>query len=141
MNDAKNWTALVSLNCTSPIFSGAVFRDDDPEFDGRDNVGAIKVRIPVRYWKLLVCVEDGALAAHGFVLKQDLRNVAFSAAEFQVPKLLAQQMVPLAALQGRLAPLILPQVVLAADRYQTEGARAIRSQSGASEAMDWSIWD
>ena len=123
------------------IFSGAVFRDDDPEFEGRDNVGAIKVRIPVRYWKLLVCVEDGALAAHGFVLKQDLSAVAFSGAEFQVPKLLAEQMVPLAALQARLAPLILPAAVLAADRYASEAARTIRRQSGAAEAMDWSIWD
>lgn len=123
------------------IFSGAVFRDDDPEFDGRDNVGAIKVRIPVRYWKLLVCVENGALAAHGFVLKQDLSAVAFSGAEFQVPKLLAEQMVPLAALQARLAPLILPAAVLAADRYASEAARTIRRQSGAAEAMDWSIWD
>ena len=123
------------------IFSGAVFRDDDPEFDGRDTAGPVKVRIPVRYWKLLVCVEDGALAAHGFVLKQDLSAVAFSGAEFQVPKLLAEQMVPLAALQARLAPLILPAVVLAADRYASEAARTIRRQSGAAEAMDWSIWD
>ena len=123
------------------IFSGAVFRDDDPEFEGRDDAGPIRVRIPVRYWKLLVCVEDGALAAHGFVLKQDLSNVAFTAAEFQVPKLLAEQMVPLADLQARLAPLILPAAVLAADRYASEAARTIRTRSGATEGMDWSIWD
>jgi endonuclease G, mitochondrial len=123
------------------IFSGAAFRDDDPEFEGHDNDGPIKVRIPVRYWKLLVCVEDGALAAHGFVLRQDLSKVAFSAAEFQGTKLLAEQMVPLADLQARLAPLVLPDAVLAADRYASEGARKVRSLSGVAEGMDWSIWN
>ncbi|MDT8855374.1 DNA/RNA non-specific endonuclease [Paracoccaceae bacterium Fryx2] len=123
------------------IFAGPVFREDDPWFDGVDDDGPVRVQIPLRYWKLIVCVEDGRLAAHGFVLKQDLGGVAFSGREFAVPAALAEHLVPLDQLQGRLPALILPDALHDADRFASPATAALRRGMGETETLDWALWD
>lgn len=57
------------------VFAGPVLSDDDRTFVGVDDAGTISVKIPSRYWKVIVSVEDGKAQAFGFVLEQDLGDV------------------------------------------------------------------
>jgi endonuclease G, mitochondrial len=62
------------------VFAGPIFEADDPVFDGRDQRGPAQIRIPRRYWKLVVAKGDSGPQVYGFVLTQDL-----SAIELAVP--------------------------------------------------------
>jgi endonuclease G len=65
------------------LFSGPVFDDDDPVFDGVDEDGSVlKVPIPRRYWKIVVVKSDRGADAYGFVLEQDVSGLE----EFAVPQ-------------------------------------------------------
>ena len=62
------------------VFAGPIFEEDDPVFDGRDLRGPAQIRIPRRYWKIVVARGDSGPQVYGFTLTQDL-----SAIEFAVP--------------------------------------------------------
>ncbi len=66
------------------VFSGPVLAEDDRFFPGRDDHGAVSVRIPRAFWKIIVANASGKPAAYGFVLEQDLTNVPLHE-EFIVP--------------------------------------------------------
>jgi endonuclease G len=66
------------------LFSGPVFAEDDPLFDGRDVHGRVLIRIPRAFWKIVVVKGGGGPEAYGFVLEQDLSAVP-TAEEFVVP--------------------------------------------------------
>jgi endonuclease G, mitochondrial len=128
-------------NARYSLFAGPIFAADDPLFDGHDDEGKVSIPIPVRYWKLVLLTENGSLAAYAFVLKQDLSGVRFTDREFAAPQTLIEQMVPVSVLQARIAPVVLPEVVIAADRYETPVAEAIRSVGRGIEGTGRSIWD
>jgi endonuclease G len=59
------------------VFGGPVFREDDREFR--------EVKIPREFWKVIVFVEDTKLKAKGFLLTQNLDELAiFEFDEFKV---------------------------------------------------------
>lgn len=62
------------------IFAGPIFAEHDPVFEGRDLGGPVQIRIPRRYWKIVVAKAESGPQAYGFTLTQDL-----SAIEFAVP--------------------------------------------------------
>ncbi|MBY0330235.1 MAG: DNA/RNA non-specific endonuclease [Acetobacteraceae bacterium] len=65
------------------VFAGPVLDPQDRVFHGVDDVGRrLSVKIPRRYWKLVVARKGNALQAFGFVLEQDLGGVDW---EFAVP--------------------------------------------------------
>lgn len=56
-------------------FMGPIFRADDPEYDslrgpGSDAEFGTSIRIPLRFWKIVLWVEDGTLQHRAFVFDQ-----------------------------------------------------------------------
>ena len=56
-------------------FMGPIFRADDPEYDslrgpGSDAEFGTRIRIPLRFWKIVLWVEGGALQHKAFLLDQ-----------------------------------------------------------------------
>lgn len=64
------------------VFAGPRFSDDDPLFKGKDSHGTVQIRVPQKYWKIIVVRGNNGPEAYGFVLEQDLGGVAW---EFAVP--------------------------------------------------------
>lgn len=59
------------------VFSGPVFDHTDRVFHGRDLGGDTVVKIPGRYWKMVVTRHGEALRSFAYLLEQDLGDVAF----------------------------------------------------------------
>lgn len=116
----NNWGALEDLVFTQAklerycLFSGPVLASDDPWFAGVDDLGAVRVQIPRRFWKVVVAVKAGRLQAFAFVLEQNLANTPL---EFVVPDSWADQHVPFARLQELLPAIQFPPEVVAADQF------------------------
>ena len=67
------------------VFAGPVLQDEDPVFEGKDANGTVLVRIPRKFWKVILVKEQGRAAAYGFVLEQDLSALP-TVDEFAVPQ-------------------------------------------------------
>lgn len=65
------------------IFSGPVLSAQDRIFKGVDESGLVKVRIPRKFWKIVVAKTDDGPRAFGFILKQKLSGVPL---EFTIPE-------------------------------------------------------
>jgi endonuclease G len=76
----------------------------------------LKIKIPSRYWKVIVVETNDGVASYGFVLEQDLSDVEFE--EFLVPENFEPFMVPLAEIQ-EMAGVTFPDVVLDADQFNS----------------------
>ncbi|MEM8795848.1 MAG: DNA/RNA non-specific endonuclease, partial [Pseudomonadota bacterium] len=63
------------------VFSGPVFDDADRDFHGRDLDGDTVVKIPAKYWKMIVTREGDDLKTHAYVMEQDLSDVDFEFAK------------------------------------------------------------
>lgn len=57
------------------IFAGPVLRPDDPWFNGSDDVGAVRIRIPREFWKIVVVKGAADFEVFSFLLKQEVRDV------------------------------------------------------------------
>jgi endonuclease G, mitochondrial len=123
-------------------FAGPILDPADETFIGAAGAGkTVRVKIPSRFWKVIVSRTADGIASYGFLLEQDLSDVPL---EFVVPDNFARYMVPLTDLQTR-AGITFPALVLEADQFSTnEGAElalragvARRSRAGGviSEAM------
>jgi DNA/RNA endonuclease G (NUC1) len=114
------------------LFSGPLLRSKDRTFEGVDTRGAVTVKIPSAFWKVVVAVTDtGALEAFGFVLEQDLKNVQFSA-EFAVSTEWRGEMVSLKKLQQRIGAIEFPDVVIDADQYGLVDGNEVARAAGFS---------
>jgi endonuclease G len=82
------------------VFSGPVLEDDDVLFEGKDEQGKTFVRIPRRFWKIVVVKGDSGPQAYGFLLEQDLSDVPI--VEFTVPKRWRRDMRPIADIEEML---------------------------------------
>ncbi|MAC78562.1 MAG: hypothetical protein CML66_10935 [Rhodobacteraceae bacterium] len=109
------------------VFGGPVFAADDPVFKGVDHAGTAQVQIPRRYWKLVVARKADALEAFGFVLEQDLSDVAL---EFQVTPNWVPFMEPVAEIE-RLSGFDFADAIRTADRFATSAGRAMAAAGGA----------
>jgi endonuclease G, mitochondrial len=76
-----NWGDLENLIQTHTraqkaiILAGPVLDDDDPVFEGVGDDGPLQVRIPRRFWKIVVVKGEAGPQAYGFVLDQDLSAI------------------------------------------------------------------
>jgi len=105
------------------VFAGPVLADDDPWFTGVDAAGAVRVRIPQAYWKVVVAPDGDGLCAFGFLLEQDLAGADMERLDFE-PKW-ASSMRALTDLEARIGRLTFPEVLHAADRHGTRIAEAV----------------
>ncbi len=97
------------------LFAGPVFSDDDEVFEGVDDFGDIEVKIPSRFWKVVVAESAGAIQSFAFVLEQDLTGVEFR--EFAVTAQWAEHLVSIAALEDQLEGIEFPQAVKDGDQF------------------------
>jgi DNA/RNA endonuclease G (NUC1)/V8-like Glu-specific endopeptidase len=135
--DLENHVAQQAKTEKLCVMAGPVLADDDPVFVGVDDEGPVRVKIPTRYWKLIVAAQDGALQSFAFVREQDLSDVDV---EFTAGELWRRYMISLTDLEERVPYLRFASALHAAD--QANGApgeavcRAARMQlSAAGEAM------
>jgi endonuclease G len=105
------------------VFAGPVLADDDPVFKGVDDQGAIAVRIPRAYWKVIVAPDGAGLGAYAFVLEQDLSGVAMEKVTFGAEW--RRFMLPVKELEERLKLLRFPDALHDADRFATSAGRAL----------------
>lgn len=105
-------------------FAGPVFEEDDPMFEGRGEQGRLMVRIPRRYWKVIVVTGTTGPETYGFVLEQDLSGVPLE--EFAVPKKWQAHMKSIAEIEAMLGGLArFPAVVKSNDRAGSNESVAI----------------
>lgn len=106
------------------IFAGPVFEEDDPLFEGRDSSGRTRVRIPRKFWKIIVT--KGALGpeAFGFVLEQDLTGLR-TVEEMAVPPQWRREMRSIEAIEELLHGLAEFAALKPYDQFEiNEGVRS-----------------
>jgi endonuclease G, mitochondrial len=109
------------------VFAGPVLAEDDPIFLGVDSQGAVRVKIPQQYWKVILAIEGDELRAFAFLLRQDLSDVSL---EFAVDAAWREHMVGVAELEELLGIVRFPEVVRQADQIHTDNGEAVRSMAG-----------
>lgn len=108
------------------IFSGPVFGDDDRVFVGRDDAREeIHLKIPRKFWKIIVVREKSDVGAYGFVLEQDLSRVK-TVEEFAVPPEWRQYTSSIADIEGLLGGLVELKWLKKRDRFGSEESVAIQ---------------
>lgn len=65
------------------VFAGPAFSKSDPVFTGRTDHGTEQIKIPQKYWKIVVTNGGDGPEAFGFVLEQDLGDVTWEMAVSQ----------------------------------------------------------
>jgi endonuclease G len=121
-------------------FAGPLFDDkNDDVFVGRGGGRTrLRVKIPSRYWKVIVARTTNGVVSYGFVLEQDLSKVDLE--EFIVPNEFQRFMEPLAELQDKIG-IKFPTIVLDGDQYdKDEGVdvafrASVRRRAGGKEAV------
>jgi endonuclease G len=98
------------------IFAGPIFSDADEVFEGVDRHGKVQVKIPTRFWKMVVARLGTQLQAFAFVLEQDLSDVQFREAEFKVTAQWKKREVKIADLEAELTGIQFPKALKAADQ-------------------------
>jgi endonuclease G, mitochondrial len=106
------------------VFAGPVLSEEDETFVGRaEGGGTLRVKVPSRYWKVIVARRGGGFMAYGFVLEQDLTNVEL---EFAVPESFRHLQVPLQAIAD-VAGIAFHEQLLKVDTFDGEfGVEAAR---------------
>ena len=107
--------------------------DDDQTFVGVDDEGPVRVKIPLRFWKVIVAAEDHELRSFGFLLEQDLSDVPL---EFAVDETWARHMVSIPELEQLLGVVRFPHVVRHADQSGTAHGEAVRQSAGIKMRAD-----
>jgi len=102
------------------VFAGPVLAADDPVFEGRDQNGPIEIRIPRRYWKIVVAKGAAGAQAYGFMLTQDL-----SALEFAVPATWRRHMARVSAIEKSLRGLVSLAWCKRRDQFDTVRGRRV----------------
>ena len=108
------------------VFAGPVFARHDRLFQGTGDNGPITVKIPRRYWKVVVARKDDKLESFAFVLKQSFRGVRFR--EFDVrSRQLRNEMISIPDLEELLKHRIkFPVDVRDADQIDSQRGREFR---------------
>ncbi|MGH1481840.1 MAG: DNA/RNA non-specific endonuclease [Geminicoccales bacterium] len=123
----ENHVAAESKTEKLCVFSGPVLKADDPVFNGVDDAGSVRVKIPIAFWKVIAAANEGALNVFAFKLEQDLNDVAF---EFQVTPKWQQHQLSLKDLEQELGSIRFPKSLHDADQASTSIGKAIREATG-----------
>jgi endonuclease G len=116
------------------VFAGPVLDDEDITFLGRDAPRSrIRIKIPSRFWKVVVArVEDG-LAAFALMLEQNLEDVPVApeeGEEFVMPDAFAKSVVPLKDIEAWTG-LTFDATLHAVDQYYTVRGPEAARRAGA----------
>jgi endonuclease G, mitochondrial len=109
------------------LFTGPVFAADDPLFRGVDDEGVVLVRVPRRFWKIVVARQGDDIATFAFILEQDLSGTEL---EFAVEEVWRKRMIAVPDLQGLVGAITFPQELHDSDQFRTEGGEALRARTG-----------
>jgi endonuclease G len=134
LDSGDNWGGLENVVLKGAAterycqFAGPVLDASDQIFVGAAG-GRVKVRvkIPSRFWKVVVVQTQEGVASYGFVLEQDLSDVPL---ELAVPEMFVKYMEPLTDLQKR-AGITFPPIVLNNDQYNTTEGEEMAFRAGA----------
>jgi endonuclease G, mitochondrial len=109
-------------------FAGPLLDPSDEVFVGKLGNGQwVRLKIPSRFWKVIVARTVSGVAGYGFLLEQDLSAVPLE--EFMVPSNFRRLMVPISELQD-MAGIKFSPIVLEADQYQTDEGVELAFRSG-----------
>lgn len=109
------------------VFAGPVLNPADTVFVGTGGSGRqLWAKIPSRFWKVIVAPTQDGLAAFGFMLEQDLSNVAF---EYIVAEEFLPNMRSLADIV-ELTGVHFPEVVTNADQFDTVRGTEVAMRAG-----------
>lgn len=100
------------------VFAGPVLDPGDTFFKGKDNTGDVQIQIPSAYWKVIVARTDSGIESFGFILDQDLSDVAF---EFDLSGEWVSRRVSIAEVETRAGILKFPSEVHDADTAPGNG--------------------
>lgn len=117
------------------LFAGPVMRDDDVIFQGVDDDGTTRVKIPRQFWKIVVARTGDELQSFAFVLDQDLsgvvlENIAVDPLEFAVDEAWRTRMISVADLEQLLPAVAFPQVLKDSDQIDADDGEAVRAETG-----------
>ncbi len=109
------------------IFSGPWLQDKDREFLGKDHRGEVRIRIPSKYWKIVVARAGDELQTFAFLLEQDLTDVPL---ELAVSAEWRSHMISLRDLEKGLKSLRFPDVLHKSDQSRTAiGEELLKAES------------
>lgn len=110
------------------LFAGPVLAADDEVFVGAGGGRVrLRVKIPSRYWKVIVARMANGLASYAFVLEQDLSDVPTE--EFAVPENFRRFMEPISDLE-RKTGIRFPDVVRDSDQHGTNEGAEVAFRAG-----------
>jgi endonuclease G len=98
------------------LFAGPVLKDTDREFEGVDDAGATRAKIPQRFWKVVCALKNGKLQVFAFILKQVLSGVKFEDEVFEPPIGWEEERITLKDLEKETGLLKFPKVYHDADQ-------------------------
>lgn len=113
------------------LFAGPVLSAEDPEFEGKDDLGPVTVQIPRKFWKVVVAVKSGALKAFAFELEQSLSGVRME--EFLVSAKWVASMVRISNLEKELKIVKFPKAVRDADQFSTPDGESLKVEHLGAE--------
>lgn len=99
------------------VFAGPVLAEEDRSFIGVDDDGAVSVKIPSRFWKIVMASNSGNLEAFAFLLEQNLTDVPL---ELAFDASWRERMVPISELEETLGIVSFGDAVRDADRLEEE---------------------
>ena len=114
------------------LFAGPVLDPGDPSFKGRDRRGALEVKIPRRFWKVVVAKLRGAPASFAFLLEQDLSHLP-PGVEFDVDAKWRRSMIRMAQLQKMLTGIKFATALHRADQF--DKAAGVRVREAAATPL------
>ncbi len=97
------------------VFSGPLFRINDRFFDGWDDRGKIRVKIPRGYWKIIVCRDGDTVKTYAFIFNQSLRDVNWDEVAV-IPDEFEKFQCKVSELQNKLDNVRLPELLLTTDQ-------------------------
>ena len=109
------------------LFAGPVFGADDPLFRGVDDEGAVLVRIPRQFWKIVVARKGNDVETFAFVLEHDLSGTDL---EFAVDEKWKERMISVPDLERLVEVITFPPELHASDQFETGGGESLRAHTG-----------
>jgi len=99
------------------VFSGPLYRKNDRFFEGFDDRGRIRVKIPRAYWKIVVCRVDSKLKTFAFLFRQSLKNVDWDEV-FATPVEFEKYQCKVTTLEGELENIKFPKALKDSDQMK-----------------------
>jgi endonuclease G len=116
------------------VFSGPILDRNDPPFAGFDDEGRITVRIPRRFWKIVVANTDAGLQSFAFLLDQDLSDTDFGIEAFEVDADWRGRMISIADIEKEIGLLEFRKELHDSDQFDRDAGESVRRE-GALESF------